>query len=106
MRSTKFGKWESHLARVAESVKAQFNLNDTQVSARVLQVQNNPCFRLRRIALATTAVILVAQFGGPSVSAESSDKIGILLAAGDIAECKPGPRKGRPSDGYRQQETA
>src|SRR5262249_18519432 len=42
-----------------------------------------------------------------SVRAEPSDKpIGILLAAGDIAECKLGNPKGRPADGYRQQQTA
>jgi len=88
-------------------------LADTQVSAHFLRAiyasQNNACFRLRRIALVATAVILVAQFGGPSVRAESSDKpIGILLAAGDIAECKKVRRKvtSTPEDGYRQQATA
>jgi hypothetical protein len=61
----------------------------------------------RCIALTTATLMLVAQFSSLSVRAKPSDKpIGILLAAGDIAECKPGPRKGRPSDGYRQQETA
>src|SRR5262249_31953575 len=103
-----------NLAAAAESVKAQCNLDDKvcdEVSARFLSAihasKNNPRFRLRRIALATTAIILVAQFSGPSVRAEPSDKpIGILLAAGDIAECKPGNPKGRPPDGYRQHLTA
>src|SRR6516165_5506249 len=62
---------------------------------------------LRRIALATTALILVAQFSGPSVRAEPTDKpIGILLAAGDIAECKVVRGRVRSADGYRQQDTA
>jgi hypothetical protein len=60
---------------------------------------------LHRIAVYTAALGLFSHFN--SLSAEPSDSpIGILLAAGDIAECKPGNPKGRPADGYRQHLTA
>jgi Calcineurin-like phosphoesterase len=60
---------------------------------------------LRRIALYTITFVLLVQSNG--LSAEPSNKpIGILLAAGDIAECKPGNPKGRPADGYRHHLTA
>ena len=55
---------------------------------------------------AIAAVILFAQSSAPSVRAAPGDPIGILLAAGDIAECKPGNPKGRPADGFKQEETA
>src|SRR5262245_61937691 len=62
---------------------------------------------LQRIALAIAAFTIIAQCSGLLVRAKPSDKpIGILLAAGDIAECKPGNPKGQPADGYRQQQTA
>ncbi len=61
---------------------------------------------LLRILFATALATLIIQPGALSALAEPSEKlIGILLAAGDIAECKDNP-KGRPADGYRQQQTA
>jgi hypothetical protein len=60
---------------------------------------------LRRMTVYTVAFGLFVQFN--NLSAEPSNTpIGILLAAGDIAECKPGNPKGQPADGFRQHLTA
>jgi hypothetical protein len=57
-----------------------------------------------RIAFAAAALSLMAQISAWPAPADSSEKpIGILLAAGDIAECKP---NGQPAAGYKQKETA